>query len=137
MQQSQLLKSYNATVLFQNSKYSIEKYVNQNTGKYSLCVIRDKTFTEWIMVYNPGHVGYDNPFNVANSIKDKVRQFSVNLGTPSIDEIIQARAGEKPTYSEYYTAFLFAYRLLHPDSTPPKNKLIEIFYDDYMTIKIL
>ena len=137
MKNSQLLKEYNATVLFQNSKYSIEKYVNGNTGEYSLCVVRDKTFTEWVMVYNPGHVAYDNPFNVANSIKEKVRDYSWHLGKPSIDEIIQAKVGEQPTYSQYYTAFLFAYRKLHPNSTPPKNQLIEIFYDDYMTIKLL
>jgi len=137
MKTSQLTSNFNAIVLFQNNKYSIEKYVNSNTGQYALCVIRDKTFTEWIMVYNPGHVAYDNPFNVANSIKDKVRAYSMNLGTPTINEIIESKLPDTPTYNQYYEAYLFAYRVLHPNSTPPKNKLIEIFYDDYMTIKIL
>ncbi len=137
MKQSQLLKEYNATVLFQNNKYSIEKYVNSNTGEYALCVVRDATFTEWVMIYEAGRVGYDNPFLLPESIKSKVREFSMNMGKPSIDEIIQAKAGEQPTYNQYYTAYLFAYRVLHPNSTPPKNRLIEIFYDDYMTIKIL
>lgn len=137
MKNSQLIASYNAIVLFQNTKYSIEKYVNENTGLYSLCVIKDKTFTEWVMVYNPGNVAYDNPFNIANSIRNRVREYSLNLGTPTIDEIIITKCGNTPTYTEYYNAFLFSYRVLHPNSTPPKNKLIEIFYDDFMTIKIL
>lgn len=137
MKNSQLTKEYNATVLFQDNKYSIEKYVNTNTGEYALCVVREKTFTEWVMIYEPGRIGYDNPYNLSNAIRDKVRQYSMDMGKPSIDEIIQAIAGEQPTYNEYYTAYLFAYRVLYPNSTPPKNKLIEIFYDDYMTIKIL
>ena len=34
-------------------------------------------------------------------------------------------------YAQFYTAFLNAFRIDHPNSTAPKDTLINIFYDDY------
>lgn len=76
---SQLISYFNATPLFQDKKYSIEKYTNENTGKESLCVVKDKTLSLWVMVYEPRIVGYDNPFILPEYIKVKVRNFSTKL----------------------------------------------------------
>jgi hypothetical protein len=76
---SQLISYFNATPLFQNNKYSIEKYINENTKDESLCVIKDKTISLWVTVYEPGKVGYDNPYLLPEYIKSKVREFSKNL----------------------------------------------------------
>lgn len=35
-------------------------------------------------------------------------------------------------YREFYTFFLEAFRSEHPNSTPPKNSIIEMFFDDYV-----
>jgi hypothetical protein len=77
--QSQLIPYFNATPLFQDKKYSIEKYVNENTGLNSLCVIKDKTLSLWVMVYGPGSVAYDNPYLLPEYIKAKVRKISLTL----------------------------------------------------------
>lgn len=70
-----------AEVLFQNSMYSIEKYFNRHTGKYSLCVIYNSRRTDWVIVYRPGHVAYDFPELLPQYIKDKVRKISLTLNT--------------------------------------------------------
>jgi hypothetical protein len=36
------------------------------------------------------------------------------------------------TYQQFYTEFLDAFRNEHPNSSAPKNSLIEMFYDDYL-----
>lgn len=77
--QTQLISYFNATPLFQDKKYSIEKYVNENTGKESLCVVKDKTLSLWVMVYSPGSVAYDNPYLLPEYIKTKVRQLSTKI----------------------------------------------------------
>lgn len=79
MKNSQLVESFNATVLFQNKKYSIEKYLNNNTGKFSMVVVRDSTFTDWVMVYDPGKIAFDDPYLLPKYIKDKARKFSLTL----------------------------------------------------------
>lgn len=35
-------------------------------------------------------------------------------------------------YNEFYTMFLDWFRENYPNSTAPKNSLIEMFYDDYL-----
>jgi len=35
------------------------------------------------------------------------------------------------SYSQFYAAFLEAFRNEHPNSTAPKDSLISMFYDDY------
>jgi hypothetical protein len=76
---TQLIAYFNATPLFQDKKYSIEKYINEKTGKESLCVIKDKTLSLWVMVYSPGNVAYDNPYLLPEYIKSKVRNLSTQL----------------------------------------------------------
>lgn len=36
------------------------------------------------------------------------------------------------TYNQFYTEFLDNFRKEHPNSTAPSNKLIEMFYEDYL-----
>jgi len=66
-------------VLFQNNKYSIETYINKNTNKISIVVIKDKIRSEFPIRYSNGHVVYDNPYILPFYIKNKVKKYFNNL----------------------------------------------------------
>lgn len=83
---TQLTPSFKATVLYQNAKYSIEKYFNKNTNKYSLVVIINKTIADFVMVYDspfipamPIVIAFDNPYNISEAIKAKCRKIAQTL----------------------------------------------------------
>ena len=50
---------YSNRVLFQNSKYSIEQYVNCFTGLQSIVIVKDQTFTDFPILYDNGFLGFD------------------------------------------------------------------------------
>ncbi len=77
--QSQLTANFDALVLFQDSKYSIEVYKNQKTGKSSLCVVKDQLYTDFVMIYEDRSVSYDFPERLPEYIKKKVRSYAYNL----------------------------------------------------------
>jgi hypothetical protein len=60
------------SVLFQNNKYSIETYLNNNTNTINIVVVIDKMFTDWAIKYTTGQVAYDHPEKIAPYIKRKV-----------------------------------------------------------------
>jgi hypothetical protein len=65
--------SFSSKVLFQNSKYSIEQYVNCNTGLENIVVIKDQTFTDFPIMYSDNSLGFDFPEKLPEYIKKKVR----------------------------------------------------------------
>lgn len=74
---SQMESKYNGIVLFQNSKYSIELLDKiKGLSEKELVVVVSKWYTDYIMVYSDGSVAYDNPYKIADYIKEKVEHFA-------------------------------------------------------------
>lgn len=76
---SKLLPEFNAVVLFQNGIWSIEKYINKNTGRNSLAAIKLGLHTYWIVIYEDKKVAYDFPERIPKSIKSKIERFAKNI----------------------------------------------------------
>ncbi len=57
---SQLTEQLKGQVLFQTSKWSIEIATLQD-GRKRLVVVRDQTFTDWVIVYEDKRVAFDYP----------------------------------------------------------------------------
>ena len=74
-----LSPEFKAAVLFQDKKYSVEQYINNNTGKPSLAVVTDKTHIDYVVVYSPDRIAFDNPLRLPERIKQKVRNFAKTL----------------------------------------------------------
>jgi hypothetical protein len=66
-------------VLFQNSKYSIEQYVNCNTGLQNIVIVKDKTFTEFPILCLNDTLGFDFPERLPEYIKIKVRKLYLKI----------------------------------------------------------
>ena len=65
-------------VLFQNKHYSIESYINTNTGKINLLVTMDtkqNVFIDYPILYDNNTIGFDHPEQLPEYIKAKVRKF--------------------------------------------------------------
>lgn len=78
--QSQLTANFDALVLFQDAKYSIEVYKNLNTGKSSIAVVKDQLYTDFPVIYwNDRSVAFDRPETLPEYIKAKVRSYAYNL----------------------------------------------------------
>ena len=87
-------------VIWSDGNWNIEKYLNPNTGKYSIVVVGhddgedpDDVWdqTEYPILYDDGRVGYDNPYNIPNYVRDIVRELY-----PSIRESISFQRGQDP-----------------------------------------
>jgi len=58
-------------VIFKNSRYSIETYLNGN-NEISLLVVKDDTFVDYPIKYDNGDVAFDNPYMLPKYIKNRV-----------------------------------------------------------------
>lgn len=69
---------FSTKVIFQNKKYSIEEYLNNNTGKLGIVLVKDETFTEWVTFYENGEIGLDSPEMFPKYIKEKLYKIAKN-----------------------------------------------------------
>jgi uncharacterized protein involved in propanediol utilization len=72
-----LSSAFNPVVIFQNKKWSIEIAQTPNwPERLTLVVIRDATFTDFVMVYNDKRIAFDFPEQKPKYIIDKVARFA-------------------------------------------------------------
>ncbi len=50
----------------------------------------------------------------------------------TIYDQVKNNVGVKPTYNQFFNAYLEAFRINHPNSTAPSNNLMGMFFDDYI-----
>lgn len=78
---SRLTDSFKDTlVLYQDSIYSIEAYINENTGNPAIAVIKGAHIDLPVIYWDKNNeVGFDKPELLSEMIKAKVRSYAYNM----------------------------------------------------------